>query len=72
MNHILRQLDEAKAQARLEDDCDDKPSLKISSIETGADQAHVWREVIQSDQIHPDEIKKALNERGLQAGIRHS
>jgi hypothetical protein len=41
VNHILRQLDEAKAQARLEDDCDDKPSLKISSIETGADQAHV-------------------------------
>lgn len=34
--------------------------------------AHFWREVIQSDQIHPDEIKKALNERGLQAGIRQS
>ena len=34
--------------------------------------ANFWREVIQSDQIHPDEIKKALNERGLQAGIRHS
>ena len=33
--------------------------------------ARVWREVIQSDEISPDEVKKALNERGLQAGIRH-
>ena len=38
--------------------------------------AHFWREVIQSGEISPDEVKKALNERGLQAGIckriRHS
>ncbi|CAL1129904.1 unnamed protein product [Cladocopium goreaui] len=48
VNHILRQLDEAKAQEQTR---------------------HMFflDEVIQSDQIHPDEIKKALNERGLQA-----
>lgn len=48
VNHILRQLDEAKAQEQTR---------------------HMFflDEVIQSDEISPDEVKKALNERGLQA-----